>query len=69
MNRDPVLDLFTCSSTVLCMSGGSVLPGGLTFSQVGHGERDADDPHQVFNGDQRPQNRPDADRFTFASVY
>lgn len=40
----------------------------LTFRQAGHGEWNADDPHQVFNRYQRPQNGSDTDRFTFASM-
>lgn len=42
--------------------------GLLTFSQVGHGEWNADDSHQVFNRNQRPQNGSDTYRFTFTSV-
>lgn len=40
----------------------------LTLSQVGHRERNADDPHQVFNGNERPQNSSDTDCFTLTSM-
>lgn len=40
----------------------------LTFCQAGHGERNADDPHQVLYRYQRPQNGSDTYCFTFASV-
>lgn len=40
----------------------------LTFGEAGHGERNADDPHQVLYWYQRPQNGSDTYCFTFASV-
>lgn len=40
----------------------------LTFCQAGHGERNADDPHQVLYRYQRSQNGSDTYCFTFASV-
>lgn len=40
----------------------------LTFCEAGHGERNADDPHQVLYRYQRPQNSSDTYCFTFASV-
>lgn len=42
--------------------------GFLTFSQAGRGEWNADHAHQIFNGDQRPQNGSDSDGLTFTSI-
>ena len=36
----------------------------LTFSKGGDLQRQADDPHQVLDGDQRPQDGPDPQRLS-----
>lgn len=45
-----------------------VLHQGPTFSISGELHREADDPYQVFNGDQRTQDGPDPQSLTLACL-